>query len=78
VSRYLLVEDVAELLGMSKDTVYRLTARDAIPCRRIRGTRRILFVPDELDAWINGAELVVERAAHGGVVVRPVGTGGAS
>jgi excisionase family DNA binding protein len=71
VTAYLLVEHVADLLGCSKATVYRLTAKNEIPHRRIGGTRRVLFVPDELHAWIDGAPLETLDAPHGGRVVRP-------
>jgi excisionase family DNA binding protein len=71
VSGYLLVEHVADLLGCSKDTVYRLTGRNEIPHRRVGGTRRVLFVEAELRAWIDGAPLETVDAPHGGRVVRP-------
>jgi excisionase family DNA binding protein len=71
MSGYLLVEHVAELLGCSVDTVQRLAAASKIPHRRIGGTRRLLFVEDELRAWIDGAELETIDAPHGGRVVRP-------
>jgi excisionase family DNA binding protein len=71
MSGYLRVEDVAELLGCSKDVVYRVTGADGIPCRKIGGVRRVLFIQDELDAWINGAELEAVKAPNGGRIVRP-------
>jgi excisionase family DNA binding protein len=70
--RYLLVEHVAELLGDSVDTVQRRAAKNAIPHRRIGGTRRLLFLEHELAAWIDGAELETIITANGGRVVRPV------
>jgi excisionase family DNA binding protein len=72
VATYLLVEHVADLLGCSIDTVQRRAAANEIPHRRIGGTRRLLFVPGELDAWINGAELERVNAPNGGRVVRPI------
>src|SRR4051812_33740339 len=61
MGRYLLVENVADLLGISKRTVHELTRTRAIPCRRPAGARRYLFIPDELDAWIDGARLDVRE-----------------
>jgi excisionase family DNA binding protein len=77
-ARYWLVEDVAELLGCSPDTVYRMTAAGTIPHRRIGGTRRLLFIEDELRRWVDGAELEIVRAPNGGRIVRPVTNGGAA
>jgi excisionase family DNA binding protein len=72
----LLVEDVAALLGCSRDFVYRMTAADRIPYRKIGGVRRVLFIEDEIDAWVDGCDLEVVRTANGGRVVRPVENGG--
>jgi excisionase family DNA binding protein len=73
MSRYLLAEDVAGLLGCSVDTVQRRAAANEIPHRRIGGTRRLLFVPDEIHAWIDGVVLERVDAPNGGRIVRPVG-----
>src|SRR5262249_10631957 len=74
MSAYLLAEHVADLLGCSVDTVQRRAAANQTPRRRIGGTRRLLFVPDELDAWIDGAPLETVDAPNGGRIVRPVGS----
>lgn len=68
---YLLVEDVAERLHCSTRTVHELTRTSAIPHRRLPGTRRCLFRPDELEAWENGAELNVVALPRGGRLVTP-------
>jgi excisionase family DNA binding protein len=74
VSRALLhVEDVAELLGISVRSVHELTRKRAIPFRKIEGTRRALFLEDELRAWVEAsgtAPLEVVEGNRGGVVVR--------
>jgi excisionase family DNA binding protein len=71
---FLLVEDVAGLLGLSVRSVHELTRQRRIPCRRIPGTRRVLFDEDELRAWVDeggaGALEVIE-GRDGGLVVRP-------
>lgn len=54
----LMVEEVAEALGRSQDTVYRLTKReeDPLPCRKLAG--RLVFVAKEVRAWVESAEHV--------------------
>ena len=70
-SPYLLVEDVAERLRCSTRTVHELTRTNAIPHRRLPGTRRCLFRPEELEAWENGTPLEVTALPRGGRVVSP-------
>jgi excisionase family DNA binding protein len=71
-SPYLTVEEVAERLHRKPRTIHELTRTAAIPHRRPSGTRRCLFIPSEVDAWLNGAELEVRELPQGGRVVRPV------
>ena len=59
----------------SKWTIYELCRRFEIPHRKPPGTRQLLFLPDELDAWEDGAELEVVQLPRGGRVVRPVNEG---
>lgn len=70
-SPYLLVEDVAKRLHCSRRTVHELTRTSSIPHRRLPGTRRCLFRPDELEAWENGSPLQVTKLPHGGRLVTP-------
>ena len=68
------VEDVGRLLGISTRSVHELTRRRAIPCRRIAGTRRILFDAEEVSDWVDSGgavELEVIEGRDGGLVVRP-------
>jgi excisionase family DNA binding protein len=69
--RFLTVADIATLLHCSPRTIHELTRTCRIPHRRIGGTRRCLFVLDEVDAWVDGAELYVSETPRGGRVVRP-------
>lgn len=46
----LTVNEVAELLGVSTDTIYNMVRDNQIPHVRVR--RRILFHRDVIDAWI--------------------------
>jgi excisionase family DNA binding protein len=71
VTPYLRVEQVAELVGTSVRTLQARAAAGTVPHRRVSGTRRLLFLPDEIAAWIDGAELETIKTAGGGRVVRP-------
>jgi excisionase family DNA binding protein len=68
-SPYLVVEEVAERLRCSKRTIHELTRTEAIPHRRLPGSRRCLFLPVELEAWEAGAELEARELAGGGRIV---------
>jgi hypothetical protein len=72
-SPYLLVQDVAERDHCSTRKIHELTRTLAIPHRKLPGSRRCLFLLDDLEAWENGAELEVIQLPHGGRIVRPVG-----
>src|SRR5215208_6253609 len=69
--RFLTVADIAQILHCSPRTIHELTRTCRIPHRRIAGTRRCLFVRDEVDAWLNGAELYVLETNRGSRVVTP-------
>lgn len=70
-SPYLLVEDVAERLHCTTRSVHELTRLHEIPHRKVPGSRRCLFLLEELEAWEAGARLEVVELARGGRVVRP-------
>lgn len=67
----LSVEQVAALLCTSKRSVHEMTRLGQIPHRRVAGRRRCLFVPEELEAWLQGAPLDLVELEGGGRVVRP-------
>jgi hypothetical protein len=71
VTPHMLVEDVAELVGANLRMLQARAAAGGAPHRRIPGTRRLLFLEDELHAWIDGAELETIRTPNGSRVVRP-------
>jgi excisionase family DNA binding protein len=50
MEKLLSVKELADLLGLSPHTVYRLSAQRLIPVQRIR--RRVLFVPSRVEAWL--------------------------
>jgi excisionase family DNA binding protein len=71
VSPYLTVEDVAVRLRCSIRTVHELTRTGRIPHRRLPGSRRCLFLSNELERWEAGAALELRNLVHGGRVVSP-------
>ncbi|MFN8223393.1 MAG: helix-turn-helix domain-containing protein [Gaiellales bacterium] len=70
-SPFLLVEDVAARYGVSVRWVRERTRTGTIPHRRLPGSRRCLFLEDELEAYEAGATLVVRELEGGGRVVTP-------
>lgn len=46
------VKDAATYLGLTEKALYNLVYRGQIPYRRI-GTKKILFLIDELDDWLS-------------------------
>lgn len=70
-ARYLVVEEVAELLHCSTRTVQELVGKAALPHRRLPGMRRTLFVRDEIQQCLDGAELETVEDPRGGRIVRP-------
>ncbi|MCM3741503.1 helix-turn-helix domain-containing protein [Oceanobacillus luteolus] len=48
--RTLSVNDVAEFLGLHRDTIYELVREDKIPHIRLGG--RIFFLEDVLEDWL--------------------------
>jgi len=72
-SPYLLVADVAELLGCSVRTVHERARLCEIPHRKPPGTRRLLFIESELRQWLDGAGLEVQTLPRDGRVVKPEG-----
>jgi hypothetical protein len=70
-SPFLLVTDVAERYRSSTRSILEKTRLRQIPHRKLPGSRRCLFLEEELTAWENGAELEVTELDDGGRVVRP-------
>ncbi len=48
----LTINDVAEMLGLSTDSVYKLVRENQIP--HVRAGRRILFHRLVIDSWLKG------------------------
>lgn len=49
-------DDMVKVLGMSKAEIYRLTAKNQIPCHRPTG-RRLIFKRKEINRWVSLNEL---------------------
>ena len=52
LSPWLDITGACDYLGFSRNTLYRLTAARAIPCRKKEGGQGLRFHRDELDAWM--------------------------
>ena len=46
---FIKIDEASKLTGLSRSTIYKLTALGKFPCYK-RG--RLLFKPDEIQAWI--------------------------
>lgn len=51
-----ITEELAKVLGISKAEIYRLTAKNQIPCHRPTG-RRLIFKRKEINRWVSLNEL---------------------
>ena len=69
--QFLLSEQIAELLGLSRSTVQEYLSRCLIPHRKLPHTRRCLVPRADFDAWLDGAELETRYLAGGGRIVKP-------
>jgi hypothetical protein len=69
---FLVIEEAAELLRMSVRAVHERTRTRSIPMRKLAATRKILFVRDELLAFMDGAELEVTEKPDGSILVKPI------
>jgi hypothetical protein len=69
---FLVIEEAAELLRMSVRAVHERTRTRAIPMRKLAATRKILFVRDELLAFMDGADLEVTEKPDGSILVKPI------
>lgn len=60
--RWLSVEDIAEHLGVSKDTVYAWIARRQMPAHKVG--RLWKFQRAEVDAWVKAGGANDEASSH--------------
>jgi excisionase family DNA binding protein len=62
-SPWLDFESARAYLGFSQDTLYKLTAARAIPCRKKARGQGLRFHRDELDSWMESAYPRLDRLA---------------
>ncbi len=67
---FLTTQEAAELLRRSVVTVQRQAHAGRLPHVRRGGTRRLLFVPAEIESYMAGAELERLELPDGGRIVR--------
>jgi hypothetical protein len=73
-ARYQTVEQLAAQFGWSIRTLHERTRKRELPCRRLPGSRRILFIPEEIEAFVDSGgtmPLEVIEGPRGSLVVRP-------
>lgn len=46
--QFLTTDQVAEMLGFSRSTVYALQYRGSLPCHRLPGSRKLIFKRSEI------------------------------
>jgi excisionase family DNA binding protein len=61
VSPWMTFEQARTYLGFSRDTLYKLTAAKAIPCRKKQGGQALRFHRAELDQWMRDHYPRVDR-----------------
>lgn len=71
-SRWLTAQQAADHVGLSLRAFHARTATRSVPLIRQPGTRRMLFDRDQLDAWLEGADLEVVEKPNGTVLVKAV------
>lgn len=62
-SPWLTLDQAREYLGLSRDSLYKLTAARAIPCRKKVNGQGLRFHRDELDSWMETQYPRVDRLA---------------
>ncbi|MDY0374437.1 MAG: helix-turn-helix domain-containing protein [Desulfobacterium sp.] len=60
--RWLSVEEIAQYLGISKDTVYTWISAKGIPAHKIG--RLWKFKKDEVDIWVRGGKVKAFKAGE--------------
>lgn len=70
-SPFLTLEEAAAYVRIAPYTLGEKCREGLAPHRKAPGSRRLLFRADELDAWLNGADLEYVSQPRGGRIVRP-------
>jgi excisionase family DNA binding protein len=61
--RWLSVDEIAEYLGIKRDTVYKWIERKKMPAHKVGSLWK--FKRDEIDEWIRSGEAADRKAEHG-------------
>lgn len=62
---WLSVEEIAQHLGISKETVYRWLEKKKIPAHRVGKQWR--FKPSEVDKWVRQGDATQEKFTEGNI-----------
>jgi prophage regulatory protein len=52
--RFLRIDEITQITGLSRATVYRLVEKDRFPRPRRIGDRRVAWVHSEVEDWADG------------------------
>lgn len=61
--RWLSVEEIADYLGVKRDTVYKWIERKKMPAHKVGSLWK--FKREEIDAWVRSGEARDKRTEHG-------------
>ncbi|MBM3337253.1 MAG: helix-turn-helix domain-containing protein [Betaproteobacteria bacterium] len=61
--RWLSVEEIADYLGVKRDTVYKWIERKKMPAHKVGSLWK--FKREEIDAWVRSGEARDRRTEHG-------------
>ena len=61
--RWLSVEEIADYLGVKRDTVYKWIERKKMPAHKVGSLWK--FKREEIDAWVRSGEARDKRLQHG-------------
>lgn len=61
--RWLSVEEIADYLGVKRDTVYKWIERKKMPAHKVGSLWK--FRKEEIDAWVRSGEARDRRTEHG-------------
>lgn len=60
--RWLSVEEIADYLGINRDTVYKWIERKNMPAHKVG--RHWKFKKDQIDAWVEAGKAAPESESH--------------
>ena len=72
MKRHLLIDEVCARYSCTPKVIHDKTRTRRMPFLKRPGWRHLMFNPDHLEQWDNGAPLETVELDDGGVLVRPV------